>query len=131
MQIERKMHRLFLELKNCAVHFFTYFYCYHHFNDYKVLLLVITICCRLYLPVTSHLHNSVAGKHNLFSFSFYRYYWNYKIALLVAAILVLINWRTGNTKTPILLYTMRYPRFFWSEALIWMNSLYTRCNICM
>ena len=33
--------------------FFTYFYCYRHFKDYKVLLQVITIYFRLFLPVPS------------------------------------------------------------------------------
>ena len=80
----------------CFYRCFTYFYCYRHFKDYKVLLPVITICFLLFLPVPSHLQNSVAGKHDQFSF-LYRYYWNYKIALPVAVILVLFNWRKKNS----------------------------------
>ena len=50
-------------MRYCFDHFFfTYFYCYRHIKDYKVLLPVVPICFRLFLPVPSHLQNSAAGK---------------------------------------------------------------------
>ena len=66
LQIEYNMHQLLgiKKLRYCFYHCFTYFYCYRHFKDYKVLLPVITICFRLFLPVPSDLQNSVVGKHN-------------------------------------------------------------------
>ena len=100
-------------IKNCAIAFTNVlptFAITVTFKDYKVLSPVINICFRLFLLQPSHLQNFVAGKHDYFFF--YRYYWNYKIALPVAIILVLFNWRTGKTKIHILLYTMQHPRHF-------------------
>ena len=74
----------------CWLSLFVSVYFYWYLHTYKILL-----------PV----------KTNNFLY-LYRYYSNYKFVLPVAVILFLFNWRTGKTKTPILLYIMQHPRQF-------------------
>ena len=113
LQIKQNMHHLFWNLKNAL----PIFYLLLHFEDYKVLLPVITIlfvsvyflryfitltkfCSRLTrliffsLTATLGIPNCVTGCRHPFLF----------------------NWATGKTKTPILLYIMQHPRYifyFW------------------
>ena len=100
------------KLRYCFYNCFTYFYCYRHFKDSK-------FCCRLslFVPVYfyRYLHTyktPLPVKTISFLFFFYRYYWYYRISLPVSVILVLFNWRTGKTKTHILLHIMQHPRHF-------------------
>ena len=74
------------------------------------MLPVITICFRSFLQAPSHLQNSVAGKHDQFSFLPVLLELQNRVA--GCRMLVLFNWRTGKTKTHILLFTMQHPRHF-------------------
>ena len=84
--------------------------------------LLIKFCCRLSLFISiyfyRYLHtNKLVLLVNTINFIFYRYYWNYEIALPVAVILILFRWRTGKSKTHILLYIVQHPRHFFNFGI--------------
>ena len=103
---------VFWELKNRAIAFTTVLPTF----NVNVTLKIMKFCCRLSLFVSVYFYRyfhtyKIPLPVNTNNF-FYRYYWNYKIALPVTVILVLFTWRTGKTKTHILLFIIQHPRHF-------------------
>ena len=93
-------------------------------------------CFRLFLPVPSHLQNSVAGKDDYIIFFFLSVLLDLQICVAGCRHPFLFNWRTGKTKTPILLYIMQHPRQFLifgvnfnGFSVSWMQHLHVELSI--
>ena len=93
-------------------------------------------CFRLFLPVPSHSQNSVAGKDDYIIFFFLSVLLDLQICVAGCRHPFLFNWRTGKTKTPILLYIMQHPRQFLifgvnfnGFSVSWMQHLHVELSI--